>query len=249
MTRRSACGAPSAWCRRWPAGMPPAAGVVVGEPTEMQVVTGHKGGLMLYTHVRGFEVHSSIVHTGVSAVMTAARLVTWLEDQMEANRQAAEPGSNRRPALRPALHDAACRADRGRHGAQHRGARLHLLDRHPHVAERELGRLAGALQGQGRRGRGRDEGGPPRGRHRDRGARRPAGLPARAGRRGRGAVPAADGRQRRSTPSAMAPRRACSRTAAIRPASAGRARSPRRTSRTSSSRSASSTPGRLSWTG
>jgi acetylornithine deacetylase len=76
------------------AGMPPAAGVVVGEPTEMQVVTGHKGGLLLYTHVRGFEVHSSIVHRGVSAVMMAARLITWLEDQMEANRRAAaEPGS------------------------------------------------------------------------------------------------------------------------------------------------------------
>ena len=72
------------------AGMPPAAGVIVGEPTCMQVVTGHKGGLMLYTHVRGFEVHSSIVHTGVSAVFHAARLVTWLEEQMEANRREAE---------------------------------------------------------------------------------------------------------------------------------------------------------------
>ena len=70
--------------------MPPAAGVVVGEPTSMQVVTGHKGGLMLLTHVRGFEVHSSIVHTGVSAIMTAARLITWLEEQMEANRRAAD---------------------------------------------------------------------------------------------------------------------------------------------------------------
>ena len=73
--------------------MPPAAGVVVGEPTEMQVVTGHKGGLLLLTHVHGFEVHSSIVHRGVSAVMTAARLITWLEEQMEANRsRAAETG-------------------------------------------------------------------------------------------------------------------------------------------------------------
>jgi acetylornithine deacetylase len=70
-------------------GMPPAAAVIVGEPTNMQVVTGHKGGLMLMTHVRGFEVHSSIVHKGVSAVMTAARLITWLEDQMEENRRAA----------------------------------------------------------------------------------------------------------------------------------------------------------------
>ena len=70
--------------------MPPAAGVIVGEPTNMQVVTGHKGGLMLLTHVRGFEVHSSIVHTGVSAIFNAARLVTWLEEQMEANRREAE---------------------------------------------------------------------------------------------------------------------------------------------------------------
>lgn len=71
------------------AALPPAAGVIVGEPTMMQVVTTHKGGLMLQTHVRGFEVHSSIVHTGVSAVANAARLVTWMEEQMEANRVAA----------------------------------------------------------------------------------------------------------------------------------------------------------------
>lgn len=73
--------------------MPPAEAVIVGEPSQMQVVTGHKGGLMLHTHVHGFEVHSSIVHTGVSAVMTAARLVTWLEAQMAANAAAADPDS------------------------------------------------------------------------------------------------------------------------------------------------------------
>lgn len=73
--------------------MPPASAVIVGEPSQMQVVTGHKGGLMLETQVHGFEVHSSIVHTGVSAVMTAARLITWLEDQMAANKAAANPES------------------------------------------------------------------------------------------------------------------------------------------------------------
>ncbi len=73
--------------------MPPASAVIIGEPSEMQVVTGHKGGLMLETEVHGFEVHSSIVHTGVSAVMTAARLITWLEDQMAANKAAADPDS------------------------------------------------------------------------------------------------------------------------------------------------------------
>lgn len=70
--------------------MPPASCVIVGEPSEMQVVTGHKGGLMMHTHVHGFEVHSSIVHTGVSAVMVAARLITWLEDRMEENGRAAD---------------------------------------------------------------------------------------------------------------------------------------------------------------
>ena len=62
--------------------MPPAQAVIVGEPSQMQVVTGHKGGLMLHTHVHGYEVHSSIVHTGVSAVMNAARLIGWLEGQV-----------------------------------------------------------------------------------------------------------------------------------------------------------------------
>jgi len=73
--------------------MPPASAVIVGEPSEMQVVTGHKGGLMLETHVHGFEVHSSILHTGVSAVMTAARLIRWLEEQMTANAEVADPDS------------------------------------------------------------------------------------------------------------------------------------------------------------
>jgi len=73
--------------------MPPASAVIVGEPSEMQVVTGHKGGLMMQTNVHGFEVHSSLVHTGVSAVMVAARLVGWLEGQMAANKAAADPAS------------------------------------------------------------------------------------------------------------------------------------------------------------
>ncbi|MEM7317990.1 MAG: M20/M25/M40 family metallo-hydrolase, partial [Pseudomonadota bacterium] len=35
----------------------------------------------------------SIVHTGVSAVMTAARLIGWLEAQMSANKATADPDS------------------------------------------------------------------------------------------------------------------------------------------------------------
>jgi acetylornithine deacetylase len=64
--------------------------VIVGEPTEMQVVTGHKGVMTLMTTVRGHEVHSSLMHTGVSAVEIAARLIAWLHDQTAENRRTAD---------------------------------------------------------------------------------------------------------------------------------------------------------------
>ncbi len=60
---------------------PPASAVIVGEPTMMKVVTGHKGGTGFMVKVRGFEIHSSLIHKGVSAVMTAARLVNWANKQ------------------------------------------------------------------------------------------------------------------------------------------------------------------------
>ncbi len=65
--------------------LPPAAAVIVGEPSLMKVVTGHKGAVGFTTDVRGFEVHSSLMHTGVSAVMTAARLVEWLRARFVEN--------------------------------------------------------------------------------------------------------------------------------------------------------------------
>lgn len=77
----------------------PAAAVIVGEPTSMRVVTRHKGVIGLNTHVRGYEVHSSLVHTGVSAVMTAARMVVWAADRMAENRRAAETAADPVAAL------------------------------------------------------------------------------------------------------------------------------------------------------
>lgn len=59
--------------------LPATRGVIVGEPTSMQAVTGHKGIVGLKTTVTGYEAHSSQTHRGVSAVMTAARLVSHLE--------------------------------------------------------------------------------------------------------------------------------------------------------------------------
>jgi len=61
--------------------LPKASAVIVGEPSTMTAVTGHKGGLGWWTHLQGFEVHSSIMHTGVSAVMQAGELLVWANQQ------------------------------------------------------------------------------------------------------------------------------------------------------------------------
>lgn len=58
-------------------GMARASGVIVGEPTNMKIVNAHNGGFGYQVHVHGYEIHSSRMHEGVSAVMMAARLVEW----------------------------------------------------------------------------------------------------------------------------------------------------------------------------
>ena len=67
------------------------AAVIVGEPTRLAVVTGHKASVQLQAFVTGRAVHSSRIDQGVSAVMTAARLIAWHEDVMEENRRRADP--------------------------------------------------------------------------------------------------------------------------------------------------------------
>src|SRR3712207_4270406 len=83
-------GAPS-MVREMAHPLPPPAAVLVGEPTRHAVVTGHKASLQLRTEVTGRAVHSSRVDQGVSAVMTAARLIGWHDDVMAANRDRADP--------------------------------------------------------------------------------------------------------------------------------------------------------------
>lgn len=53
---------------------------LIGEPSRMKVITGHKGGTGYAVHVKGYEVHSSLLPEGVSAVMEAARLISWVND-------------------------------------------------------------------------------------------------------------------------------------------------------------------------
>ena len=57
--------------------MPKASAAIIGEPSMMKAVSGHKGGLGIKTHVRGFEVHSSLQHIGVSTIHEAAKLIEW----------------------------------------------------------------------------------------------------------------------------------------------------------------------------
>jgi len=60
--------------------LPKGSAVIVGEPSTMQAVTGHKGGTGFDTHVVGFEVHSSLMHTGVNAIMAGAKLIEWANE-------------------------------------------------------------------------------------------------------------------------------------------------------------------------
>lgn len=60
--------------------IPRPAAVIVGEPTMMKVVDGHKGFAIFRTHVTGYMTHSSQTQRGVSAVSIAARLIGKLEE-------------------------------------------------------------------------------------------------------------------------------------------------------------------------
>ncbi|MEP1766397.1 MAG: acetylornithine deacetylase [Sulfitobacter sp.] len=70
--------------------VPKGSAAIIGEPSSMQAVTGHKGGTGFNTHVVGFEVHSSLLHTGVNAIMAGAKLIEWANEQNTAN-MAAKP--------------------------------------------------------------------------------------------------------------------------------------------------------------
>ncbi|MEM6898027.1 MAG: acetylornithine deacetylase, partial [Pseudomonadota bacterium] len=79
--------------------LPPAEAVIVGEPTGLKVVSGHKSCDACFVEVRGFEVHSSKPDDGVSAVMVAARLIDWLSQRSAENR--AKPVDPRDAAFDP----------------------------------------------------------------------------------------------------------------------------------------------------
>lgn len=54
---------------------------LIGEPSRMHLINGHKGGTGYHVHMKGYEVHSSRLPYGVSAVMEGARLIHWLNER------------------------------------------------------------------------------------------------------------------------------------------------------------------------
>jgi acetylornithine deacetylase len=59
---------------------------IVGEPTEMKVITAHKGKKSYRCDVRGLEAHSSLAHQGVNAVEAAAEIVAKLKSMARQRR-------------------------------------------------------------------------------------------------------------------------------------------------------------------
>ncbi|MGZ3375391.1 MAG: acetylornithine deacetylase [Phenylobacterium sp.] len=73
--------------------VPKPAFVVVGEPTDMVAVNGHKGIATFHVTVTGREAHSSQTQQGVSAVMEAVKLMASLNDLAERLEHEADPAS------------------------------------------------------------------------------------------------------------------------------------------------------------
>jgi len=66
--------------------------VIVGEPTDMQIVTGHKGGYEMRTEINGLAVHSCDPTQGVNAISVAMKLIAKIEEM--GARRAVNPASN-----------------------------------------------------------------------------------------------------------------------------------------------------------
>ena len=64
--------------------LPRAAAAVIGEPTMLRPVTGHNASTIVRIHVTGYEVHSSKLPQGVSAVHEAGRILGWVNARNDA---------------------------------------------------------------------------------------------------------------------------------------------------------------------
>jgi acetylornithine deacetylase len=75
------------------AGVPKPAAVIVGEPTSMRVLSGHKGISTFTVTVEGREAHSSQTQQGVSAVMEALPLMALVAEMGREAEALADPST------------------------------------------------------------------------------------------------------------------------------------------------------------
>src|SRR3546814_1563337 len=67
--------------------------VIVGEPTDMRIINGHKGCYLFETRVKGQAAHSSQPHHGGNAILAAGRLIAFLAEMAQDKRRSAPPDS------------------------------------------------------------------------------------------------------------------------------------------------------------
>lgn len=83
-------GAP-AMIERMAATIPAPRLAVIGEPSNMKIITGHKGISSFQVNIRGHEAHSSLIDHGISANMVAVRLMSKLTDIARELEASADP--------------------------------------------------------------------------------------------------------------------------------------------------------------
>jgi acetylornithine deacetylase len=76
--------------------LPKPAAAIIGEPTMMRVVTGHKGLAAWRTVFTGVEAHSSRIEEAVSAIFAASRFIEYLQSVAQELREGAKD-----PAFEP----------------------------------------------------------------------------------------------------------------------------------------------------
>ncbi len=75
------------------ANLPEPLAVIVGEPTSMQIVGGHKGGHSYITTVHGIDGHSSAPQLGANAIFYAARILNFIEELSKRLKSTADPNN------------------------------------------------------------------------------------------------------------------------------------------------------------
>ncbi|MDY7028815.1 MAG: M20/M25/M40 family metallo-hydrolase, partial [Spirochaetota bacterium] len=77
------CSGAPALIQELGASLPKPEAVIVGEPTGMVPVLGHRAGTACFTEVRGLSSHSSNPEAGINAIYTAADLIRYLREVFE----------------------------------------------------------------------------------------------------------------------------------------------------------------------